>query len=72
MRFARGKVVAIRSMREAESDLSFADLGGTRRLNTAPESSDSVSDIATSRIGWRAGRDSNPRPSGSKPDALSS
>ena len=32
------------AMREAESDLSFADLGGTRRPYTAPESNDSASE----------------------------
>ncbi len=52
------------AMREDERDLSFADFGagpdGPSPSGTAATSR------TTSRIHWRAGRDSNPRPSGSK------
>jgi hypothetical protein len=50
------------AMREVESDLSFADLGGTRRPYTAPESSGSASDSRNVAICWRAGRIRTPDP----------
>ena len=72
-------------MPEEEIDLSFADfgidavekrlaVGARKRPYTAPASDANFldSDNPCTRNQWHAGRDSNPRPSGSKPDALSS
>ena len=50
-------------MREEETDLSFAELGGSKRLQ---HRSATFRKQVTPRKQWRAGRDSNPRPSGSK------
>lgn len=68
------------ALREEESDLSFADFGGFRRPQAAPETADTLDtdelegEIPNDdeRFAWRAGRGSNPRPPGSKPGALSS
>ena len=53
----------------------LAKLGKSHQSPTTEES-DEVEDIEnlveSQEVAWRAGRDSNPRPSGSKPDALSS
>jgi hypothetical protein len=57
------------AMREEEIDLSFAEFDGPGRpLWMKMKSRKPLS----MRKQWHAGRDSNPRPSGSKPDALSS
>jgi len=57
------------ALREEETDLSFADFGCPVRPNS--RNSNAMIRLST-RNQWHAGRDSNPRPSGSKPDALSS
>jgi hypothetical protein len=54
---------------EVPADI-LARLGSHQSLTT--EESDDADDLVTTRNEWHAGRDSNPRPSGSKPDALSS
>jgi hypothetical protein len=53
----------------------LAKLGKSHHSPTTDESSEvgGIENLVESQeLEWRAGRDSNPRPSGSKPDALSS
>ena len=60
------------AMPEDDFDVSFTDLDVTRRHYASPGDSVTTEELAKYANSWHAGRDSNPRPSGSKPDALSS
>ncbi len=60
------------AMRDEETDLSFASFDAPGRPHTAPRDDEEISEAASDWKGWHAGRDSNPRPPGSKPGALSS
>ena len=59
-------------MPEDDTDLSFLDLDVTKRHQASPPVEVTAFEASKYAESWYAGRDSNPRPSGSKPDALSS
>ena len=60
------------AMPEDDTDLSFLDLDVTKRHQTSPSDGTTAFQASKYAESWYAGRDLNPRPSGSKPDALSS
>jgi len=57
------------AMPEDDFDVSFTDLDVTRRHYASPGDSVTTEELAKYANSWYAGRDSNPRPSGSKNDA---
>jgi len=60
------------AMRDEETDLSFASFDAPGRPYTAPRDDEEIYEPVSAWNEWHAGRDSNPRPPGSKPGALSS
>ena len=60
------------AMPEDDTDLSFLDLDVTKRHQASPPVEVGAFEASKYAESWCAGRESNPRPSGSKPDALSS